>query len=225
MRSRQPLARFCMSVYFAVQRRRLAVQDLDRALADISVIRSQLARGSEFRGYGAATLTATGVFAALAAICQTRLVPDPAHDPLAYVGLWTATAAISLVVIGLETVTRSRRVHSGMAQEMIVSAAEQFLPAGIAGVLLTGVLLRFSPEALWMLPGLWQVVFALGVFASCRFLPRPMLLVGGWYLAAALVSLVLARGPQAFSPWAMGAPFAVGQLMVGAILQLASRRT
>ena len=40
-----------------------------------------------------------------------------------------------------------------------------------------------------------------------------------------MVSLVLARGAHAFSPWAMGAPFAVGQLMVGAILQLSSRRT
>ncbi|HEY5413138.1 MAG TPA: hypothetical protein VIJ94_20700 [Caulobacteraceae bacterium] len=199
------------------------MQDLDRALADISEIRSQLARGSAFHGYGAATLAATGVFAALAAIVQAALIPDPAHNPLAYVGLWTATAAISVIVIGLETVTRSRREHSGMAQEMIVSAAEQFLPAGLAGVLLTAVLLRFEPEALWMLPGLWQVVFALGVFASCRFLPRPMLLVGGWYLAAAMASLVVARGSHAFSPWAMGAPFAAGQLMVGAVLQLSSR--
>jgi len=29
-----------------------------------------------------------------------------------------------------------------------------------------------------MLPGLWQIVFSLGVFSSCRFLPRPMLAAG-----------------------------------------------
>lgn len=196
------------------------MRDLDRALADISEIRSQIARGAEFRGYGAATLAATGVFALVAALIQPHLIYDPARAPLLYVGLWAATAVLSLVVIAAETIARSHRVHSGMAQEMILSAAEQFLPAGIAGVLLTAVLLRFAPEALWMLPGLWQVVFALGVFASCRFLPRPMLLVGGWYLAAALASLVLARGSHAFAPWAMGAPFAIGQFSVAAILQL-----
>ncbi len=88
----------------------------------------------------------------------------------------------------------------------------------------SAVLLRFAPEASWMLPGLWQVVFALGVFASCRFLPRAMLLVGGWYLATALACLVLARGPYALSPWAMGAPFGIGQFLVAAILQLAAWR-
>jgi len=199
------------------------VGDLERALADISEIRSQIARGTEFRGYGAATLAATGAFAALAAFTQARWLADAPHQPLAYVGLWSATAAVSVIVIGMETITRSRRVHSGMAQEMLLNAVEQFLPAGLAGILLTAVLLRFAPEALWMLPGLWQVVFALGVFASCRFLPRPMLLAGGWYLASALACLVLARGADTFSPWAMGAPFAVGQVMVAAILRLESR--
>ncbi len=200
------------------------MRDLDRALADISEIRSQIARGAAFRGYGAATLAATGVFALLGAAAQARLVPDPTGDPIGYVVLWAVTAALSIAVIGAETIARSRREHSGMAQEMILSAAEQFLPSGIAGVLLTAVLLRFAPETQWMLPGLWQVVFALGVFASCRFLPRPMLLVGGWYLATALTCLVLARGAHALSPWAMGAPFAVGQLLVAGILQLETWR-
>lgn len=200
------------------------MRDLDRALADISEIRSQIARGTEFRGYGAATLAATGVFAVLAALGQARWLADAAHAPIGYVLLWAGTALVSLAVIAGETVARSHRVHSGMAQEMIFAAAEQFLPSGIAGVLLTAVLLRFAPEASWMLPGLWQVVFALGVFASCRFLPRAMLLVGGWYLATALACLVLARGPYALSPWAMGAPFGIGQFLVAAILQLAAWR-
>ena len=199
------------------------MQDLDRALADISEIRSQLARGSQFKGYGAATLAATGALAMLAGLAQARWLPAPGHDPLAYITLWAGTAAISVVIIAMETVARSRRIHSGLAQEMILSAAEQFLPAGLAGILLTAVFLRFIPESLWMLPGLWQAVFALGVFASCRFLPRPMLAVGGWYLACALVCLVLARGDEAFSPWAMGVPFGVGQLMVAAVLQYSHR--
>ncbi len=201
------------------------MRDLERALADISEIRGQIARGTEFRGYGAATLALTGVLAALAAVAQARWLPSPGADVLSYIALWTSTAAVSVIVIGIETVSRSRRMHTGMAQEMILSAVEQFLPAALAGVLLTVVLLRFAPDELWMLPGLWQVVFSLGVFASSRFLPRPMLLVGGWYLAGGLVCLVLARGQDAFSPWAMGAPFGVGQLLVAAILQHHSRKS
>ena len=199
------------------------MQDLDRALADISEIRSQLARGSQFKGYGAATLAATGALAMLAGIAQDRWLPAPGRDPFAYITLWAGTAGLSVVIIAMETVARSRRIHSGLAQEMILSAAEQFLPAGLAGILLTAVFLRFIPESLWMLPGLWQAVFALGVFASCRYLPRAMLAVGGWYLASALVCLVEARGGDAFSPWAMGVPFGVGQLLVAAVLQYSHR--
>lgn len=200
------------------------MQDLERALADISEIRGQLARGAAFQGFGAPTLAATGLFAGLAGLAQIRWLPDPAHDVLAYVGLWAATATVSVTIIGLETITRSRRLHSGLAQEMILASAEQFLPAGLAGVLVTAALFRFMPELLWMLPGLWQIIFSLGVFAACRFLPRPMLLVGGWYLGAGVTCLVLARGADAFSPWAMAGAFGPGQLMVAAVLHCSSRR-
>jgi len=46
------------------------MRDLEKALADISEIRSQMARGTEFRGYGPATLAATGGLALLAAAGQ-----------------------------------------------------------------------------------------------------------------------------------------------------------
>ena len=132
--------------------------------------------------------------------------------------LWLATAAVSAILIGIEMVARTRRMHSGLADEMIHAATEQFIPAGVAGALLTVVLFRFAPQSLWMLPGLWQIVFSLGFLASCRLLPRPMFAVGVWYLAAGLTSLVLASGAYAFSPWVMAIPFGVGQLSMAAIL-------
>jgi len=70
-----------------------------------------------------------------------------------------------------------------------------------------------------MLPGLWELVFSLGIFASCRFLPRPMFGVGLWYLVAGLACLPLESSHQALSPWAMGIPFGVGQLLVASVLQ------
>lgn len=195
------------------------MQDLEKALAEISEIRSQMARGTVFRGYGPATLAATGGLALLAAIAQAVWLPHPADKVGLYIALWGATAAISVTLIGLDMILRSRRIHFGLAQEMIWAAVEQFLPAGVAGGLLTVTLLRYSPEDLWMLPGLWQIVFSLGVFAGCRFLPREIYAVGIWYLLAGVACLVLAQGANAFSPWAMGVPYGVGQVLVAAILQ------
>jgi hypothetical protein len=100
---------------------------------------------------------------------------------------------------------------------------EQFLPAVVVGLLLTIVLARVAPQDSWMLPGLWALIFSLGVFASCRFLPRPMFGVGLWYLASGLGCLVILGGTRSLSPWAMGIPFGIGQLLVAAVLQFGAR--
>ena len=195
------------------------MSNLDRALEEISAIRGQMARASEFRGYGPATFAATGLLAALAAVGQAIWLKDAAAHVPAYLALWIATAAVSAAIIGFEMVTRSRRMHSDLAGEMIRAAVEQFLPAAAAGALITATLWRFAPQSLPLLPGLWQITFGLGVFASCRFLPRAMVLVGVWYLAAGLVCLAHSSGGQAFSPWAMGLAFAIGQGLVALVLQ------
>jgi hypothetical protein len=193
------------------------VNELNRALGDISSIRRQMARSTEFRGYGPATLAATGLIALLAAAVQAVFVPDPVNHVSAYLSVWILTAVVSAALTGIQMYTRTRRMHSGMSQEMMQMAVEQFLPSAGAGLLITIVLVRYVPAALWILPGIWQVIFSLGVFSSCRFLPRPMLAAGAWYLLTGLVCISLGGG-RALSPWAMGIPYGAGQLLVAGVL-------
>jgi hypothetical protein len=196
------------------------LKDLDQALAEISAIRSQIARTVVFRGYGPVTVAATGLLALVAAGVQAELLDDAAGHVRSYVALWAGTAVLCASVVGVEMITRTRRAHGGLAQEMLATAVEQFVPAAAAGSLLTLVVLAFAPEVTWMLPGLWQVIVGLGVFASCRFLPPAIFWVGAWYLTAGLGNLALARGALALSPAAMGVGFGVGQLLTAAILWL-----
>lgn len=192
--------------------------DLNRALTDIRAMKAQIARGTEFRGYGPATFAATGVFAIVAAFGQEIWIERPSLNVIPYVALWVGVAVLSLVVIGTEVITRSRRIHSGLADEMIQQATEQLLPALVSGALLTFVILRFAPREAWMLPGLWQIMLSLGVFASCRSLPAPLFAVGVWYLCAGLICIAFANGESAYSPWAMGASFGLGQLFAAALV-------
>jgi hypothetical protein len=193
------------------------MDDLHRALGDISSIRRQMARTTEFRGYGPVTLAATAVFAILAAGIQAIWVPDPASHISIYLAIWISTATVSATLIAAHTVTRAHRIHSGLADEMIRMAVEQFLPSVGAGALITLVLVYLTPSVVWMLPGLWQVIFSLGIFSSCRFLPRLMVLAGGWYLITGLACIALA-GDRALSPWTMGIPYGGGQMLVAGIL-------
>jgi len=200
------------------------MSDLQKALGDISSIRRQMALATEFRGYGPVTLAATGFFAVLAASAQSVWIPIPARHTAAYLFIWVSTAVLSSGIIAIHTHTRAHRLHSGLADEMIRMAIEQFLPSVAAGALVTISIARFVPESLWMLPGLWQIVFSLGVFSSCRFLPRPIMWASAWYLVTGLTCIALA-GDRALSPWAMGVPFGTGQLLVASILYRTAKET
>jgi hypothetical protein len=200
------------------------MNEIGRALSEIQSIRRQVAQSTEFRGYGPATLAMTACFALFAALAQKLWLQDPAQHIPAYIAIWTATAALSSLVIAIETTLRSGREHSGMADEMIRMAVEQFLPCVGTGALVTIVLARSVPSVLWMLPGLWQIIFSLGVFSSCRFLPRPVVASGAWYLLTSLLCISLGDG-RALSPWTMGVSFGVGQLWVAAVLFRHARHT
>jgi len=194
------------------------MQDFRKALADIDAIKGQVARATEFRGYGPATVALTGVVAVLAAGLQAMWLDNPGTQVSGYLAIWVSAALISAVLIGAETITRSQRLHSDLADEMIHAAIEQLIPPAVAGVLLTVVLVWFAPGNVWMLPGLWQILFSLGVFASCRLLPKPLFFAGAWYLAAGLICLVAGAKGVILSPWAMAIPFGIGQLLAAGIL-------
>jgi hypothetical protein len=194
------------------------MQDLRKALADIDAIRSQVARATIFRGYGPATIALTGVAALFAAGLQALWLKHPGDDIAAYLTIWIGVALISAALIGGETITRSRRLHSNLADKMIFAAIEQLIPVAVTGGLLTFVLVRFAPESTWMLPGLWQILFSLGIFASCRLLPKALFAAGAWYLVTGLVCLAAGSNEDSWSPWRMGVPFGIGQFLMASIL-------
>lgn len=199
------------------------MRDLDKALADIVAIRAQIARDTAFRGLGSATLAATGGLAVVMAGFQAFWLEEPTATPLVFFGLWIGTAILAFALIAVETLRRSRRLHSGLADAMVTNAIEAFLPAAGAGACVALVVARFAPDAIWMLPSLWQVLTGLGLFAAARILPRSVQIVGAWYLLAGLAGLALASGSHALSPWLMGLPFAVGQGLLALIMHREAR--
>jgi len=197
--------------------------DLNQALVDIRNIRRQVARTTEFRGYGPLTLSATGAVALLAGVAQSHWIPEPATHPEQYVALWLTTGVFCAALIATQMLTRARRLHSGMADEMVRMAVAQFLPAGIAGAILPFVLLRVPHSVFWMLPGLWQIVFSLGVFASCRCLPRLMHLAGAWFLLTGLACVALGDA-RALAPVTMSGAYLIGMLLVAVIHYFSAKR-
>lgn len=190
--------------------------ELDDALGQIAAIRRQVDRATLFRGYRAAPVALSGVLALAAGAVQPWWVPTPTHDPVAYLALWIGVAALSVAAVGVEM--SLRLITSPLLRDKALLAVGQFAPCLAAGALVTLVLFRRAPDSLWMLPGLWQVLFALGVFASASILPRAVLAVGAFYLTAGLFCLGSAQGDAAFAPWAMAVPFGAGQFLTAGVL-------
>ncbi|MFC6792622.1 hypothetical protein ACFQE0_25555 [Methylobacterium komagatae] len=195
------------------------MQDLDKALADIVAIRTQIARDTTFRGLGSATLAATGGVALATAAGQALWLGNPANHAGLFFAIWVAAALSAFALIGVEALRRTRRLHSGLADAMVLNAIEVFLPSAGAGACLGLVIARFAPDQIWLLPGLWQVLVGLGLFASARILPRAVQAIGAWYLIAGLSVIAIAAADHALSPWTMGLPFVIGQVALAIVVQ------
>ena len=190
--------------------------DLHEALSQISEIRYQMARTELFRGYRAAPVALSGALALLAAVVQQVWITDPSRNLVAYLVLWIGAAILSAAVSGAAIAARRRMDGSAWSRDLTRLALEQFAPCLVTGGLVTIVIARSRPELLGVLPGFWQILFSLGVFASCRLLPRATWAVAVFYLGTGLICLSL--GEAALSPWAMGLPFGFGQLLAAAVL-------
>jgi hypothetical protein len=192
--------------------------ELRDALTQISEIRRQMARTEVFRGYRAMPVAFSGLLALTTALFQAVWLPEPTEHLKRYLALWIGAAVVSAVGAGTEMVLRARQSASPWTRPITWLAVEQFIPCLVAGALLTVVLYREASGSVWMLPGLWQILFSLGIFASCRLLPKATFVVAVFYLASGLATLTLAKGEAALSPWAMGLPFGIGQLLAAAVL-------
>jgi hypothetical protein len=192
--------------------------ELQEALTQITEIRLQMARTAVFRGYRAVPAAFSGALALTAAAIQALVIVEPMQHHGAYLGLWIGSAAVSGAAAVMEMVIRARSSRSAFTRELTAAAMEQFFPCLAIGGLATVVIVEAAPGGVWMLPGLWQLFYSLGIFATCRLLPRPMSAVAVFYALSGLATLTLAQGDRALSPLAMGIPFGVGQLLAAAVL-------
>lgn len=191
--------------------------ELHQALNDIASIRRQIAVAEKFSGYRAIPVAAGALFAVAGANVQSLLVADASRSLRSYLTLWIAVAIVAGGIPAIDVWLRHRD-RGSLKSTLARLAFEQFAPCVLAGGTITGVIASSVPEIDWTLPGLWAVIFSLGLFASFRLLPRAIVLVATWYLLAGC--LCLALGPQraGLSPWTMGLTFGLGQAAMAWVL-------
>jgi hypothetical protein len=205
--------------------------ELQEALVQISAIRRQMARSEQFRGYRAVPAAISALLAFAAGAIQAAWIAEPMAHLGQFVALWMAVAAVSLAIGTGHVWLRDRGTASGerrsaglLHRETTQLAVGQFFPCLIAGGLLTVVVVRSAPQVAWMLPGLWAILFSMGLFASWRLLPSGILGVAIYFLASGLCALAWTSGQNSLSPWTMPLLFGVGQSLTAVVLLLSERK-
>lgn len=191
---------------------------LDKALEQISEIHEHLAKANVYRGYRAFPAALSGVLALVAALVQPLLVPS---DPVSFVVYWTVVAIVAFLisVVGvMRNYIRDSDEHNRRRTFLVFG---QLVPSLCVGVVVTiAFLVPRDKSALAFLPGIWALLYGLGLASSRPFLPR---MIGWGALFYLLCGCYLLRRAAAFgiaglSPWEVAFPFGVGQILGAAIL-------
>lgn len=199
------------------------MRDVDLALSQISNIRAQVAASTRFQGIAPGFSLLSGVLAFIVATIQSVQPQALVQESLGFIAVWAGVLVISSCIVAFEATSRVRRLHGRMSHAMLSTALQKVLPFAIAAAVITWAVCTFSLESAWLLPGLWLMLIGLLGFSALANLPREMGWPAIWYFVCGAVVLALAGASGALSPWMMGIPMSVGQVIVTLILSRASR--
>jgi hypothetical protein len=183
------------------------------ALAQLDRIHDHLTRAEVYRGFRVPAVAVVGCVGLLAAAAQPWVdVP--------FVWYWTAVGAAGALV-GFGAAVRSYLFREDdFERRRTRRVMGQFLPCVLAGALLT-VSLGRTEAFVPLLPGVWAVVFGLGVVAVRPHLPPAVGLIGLAYVLAG--GLLLAWRPAELSGWSVGGVFGVGHLLTALALHAGAK--
>ena len=196
---------------------------VSRALEQIEAIHEQLAKGEVYRGWRPVPVAVSGVIGLVAAAWQS-FAGRPV-EPWSFTAYWLGVATLSLAIGCAEIVWHYFAHAVATDRRRTQQVFGQFLPALVAGAIMTGALVRLSPALATLLPGLWALFFGVGIFAARPYLPAASVWVALYFWTAGLVLLWIAGGVDTLSPWAVGGTFGIGQLLGALALYISDDRT
>ncbi len=205
---------------------------LKEALSDIAEIRSHLDRNQAYRGFRSMAIGLSALFVMLGSLFQLGMNVDMTRSPARYLEIWLVVALGSLLVTVVEMIVRGRISNEMSVWKMHGRVATSILPSLIVGALVTAALMfesgfhsRLARDNIWLLPGVWALIYSLGLFASSNLLHRATRVAAIYYLVTGCGYLYWNATRHQIDAWHMVAIFGVGQLLLAGLLYWKVERT
>jgi len=192
--------------------------DVPQALDRIEEIHAQMAKGEVFRGYRPVPVALAGAIGLLAGWLQPRFVPE--GDAARFLAFWLTIALLNIALNGTVIAAGYARCPSRFARRHTRQVVGQFVPCLLAGAAVSVSLPAADAGLARLLPGLWALLFGLGVFASRPYLARATGWVALFFVVAGTALLAFPGRDLARLGLAHGAVFGAGLLAAALVLHL-----
>ena len=185
------------------------------ALTQIREIRQRVIDGHRFKGYsGRARITSGCLAFGAAIVLGSQYIPQTSR---AHLLGWGFVAGISFLLnYGALTYWFLYDPEINRDFRKLKPAVDVLPPLFVAGIL-SLILIQNGLHS--YLFGTWMCFYGLANLATRAVLPKPIGLIGVYYIVCGTICLTLPTSPVV-SPWHLGLIFFVGEVIGGIILQL-----
>lgn len=180
----------------------------DHAAGDLRYIRETMSRAADFTavpGWGGALMGVTALVAAALA--------GPPRDEPRWLAYWLGDAALAAAIGVAATVRKARRSGTPLTNAAARRFAFAFVPALVAGAVLTVIFVREHLTA--RLPGCWLLLYGAAVTSGGAFSVRLVPVMGICFMALGVLAFL---APPAVGSLFMAAGFGVLQIGFGIVI-------
>lgn len=183
--------------------------DVREALERLEEVHGRLARAEVYRGFRVPAVASVGLLGFLAAAVQPAL-PGTLVGP-GFIWYWLVIGGLG-AALGFGFGVRAYLFREDdFERQRTRRVMLQFAPCVLAGLAVAMGFLKAGPDQLPLLPGIWAILFGLGVVAVTPYLPPAVGWIGISYIAAGAVLLATVTTVEP-SGWTVGGVFGVGHL-------------
>lgn len=189
---------------------------VSEALSQIAEIHAHLAKAEVYRGLRPELVATSGFVGIGGAALEPYFIPAPTG---AEFGWYWLTVAVIAVLTGSCTAWYGYFFRDEpLAKRRARIVAGQMLPSLVVGALVTFVIVHLE-KVTGLLPGIWAIIYSLGLFSIRPYMPRSIGWVALYFMLAGLILLWPASISESTPRgWGLAAVFALGQVSLGFVL-------
>ena len=180
----------------------------DRAMDNLRFIRETMERAGSFTAVSGWGSILTGVTALIAAAIAGTVSGD-----VAWLVVWTVEAMLALGIGAWAVVQKARAAGLPLLSGPGRKVALSLMPPIVAGALLTLVL--YQAELYHLLPGMWMLLFGVGIVAAGSYSVRIVPVMGLSFMLLGAISFLL---PMSWANGVMALGFGGLHILFGVLI-------